>query len=179
MSKSNDKRECGKEAGACCQEARLLKYGLIFILLTGSLIFFQFDIRKSFFQLITVNQAKAEERMFGWIKNMLVQTALNKVREKMINPRLEGIGTVEQLTIKGKEIFLIIKLAGMENTPIDVTGSEISIAEDGSSVTIGKFESNMPWVQNALDMFMANRPMSIDDADVRKAAVVARKIFGL
>lgn len=117
--------------------------------------------------------------MFGRIKDMVKRAALNKVREKMINPQLAGIGTVEELSIRDKGVYLVVKLAGLEDRPIDVKCSDINIAEDGSSVTIGHCESEMPFVREAMARFLQNRKIDLPEGNARKSALTIKKLFNI
>ena len=117
--------------------------------------------------------------MFDGIKNMFLRAALNKVREKMVNPKLEGIATVEELVFKGKELFLVVRLAGLEDRPVEITCSDIKIADDGGSIEIERFISNMPFVQNGLGAFLYGRSLELSDPAARSAAATAKKLFNL
>lgn len=117
--------------------------------------------------------------MFECIKYKMLDVVLNKVRQKMINQQIEDIGTVEELAFKNRELYLKIKLAGLEDRPIDVKGSDIKISEDGAKVRIGKFDSNMPFLDNALNRFLKDKSFAIPEGSARMAALSAKSLFGL
>lgn len=117
--------------------------------------------------------------MFNALKNMAVSAALEKVRTKVLNPKLSGIGVVDEMIYRDKRLFLKLRLEGLEDRPIDVRCSEINIAPDGSSLSIGKFESNMPFARVALESFAANRVFEIPEGGARVAIMAAKKVLGL
>lgn len=116
--------------------------------------------------------------MFECIKVRLCNYALKKVKEKLVNPALEGIGTVREISFRDGALFLTLILDGLEDRPIDVRCSEIEIAPDGSELIIHKFESNMPFVQTALNRYGV-RQIPIPEGSARFAVVSAKKALGL
>lgn len=116
--------------------------------------------------------------MLKCIKNCVCNYALRKVKEKLVNPALEGIGVVREISFKDGSLFLTLILEGLEDRPIDVRCSEIEIAPDGSQLTIHQFESNMPFAQNALTRY-GTRPIDIPEGSARFAVATAKKALGL
>lgn len=116
--------------------------------------------------------------MFGWLRNKTAQFALNIAKDKFVNPNLEGICTVNEISYRDKALALTLTLDGLEDHPIEVTCSEIEIAPDCSTITIHKYESNMPFAQNALRRF-ACKPIPIPEGGARTAVCTARKVLGL
>ncbi|MDE5833531.1 MAG: hypothetical protein K2H64_11265 [Desulfovibrio sp.] len=111
-------------------------------------------------------------------KEKIIEIAINKIAEKMVRPNLEGIGVVKEIRYKDKILKLTIELAGLENQPITVYASDIVIADDGSSVTVNKFESNMPFMQVGLNRFLAGQSFDVPE-DARGSLSMAKKVLGL
>lgn len=116
--------------------------------------------------------------MFECIKNMAVSVALNGLKEKFVNPSLEGIAKVTEISFKDKAISATILLEGLEDRPIEACCRKIEIAPDGSSVTLSDFESRLPFVKNALNRFAA-RTFAIPEGNARGVLAAAKKTFGL
>lgn len=111
--------------------------------------------------------------------DMGVKLALNKLRDIVINPKLAGIGTVDELVWKDRELFVKLRLNGLEDRPIEVKCAEISFGADGATVTAGSLISDMPFVQTALDRFVVGRPFTIPEGGPRMAVTAARAILGI
>lgn len=116
--------------------------------------------------------------MIGWLRNKTAQFALNMVKDKFVNPNLDGICTVSEIRYHDKALSLTLTLDGLEDRPIEVTCSDFEIAPDCSTITIRQYESNMPFAQNALRRF-ASRPIPIPEGGARTAMGTARKVLGL
>ena len=117
--------------------------------------------------------------MFGMLKNMATNKALNFFREKAVNPNLDGIGVITSISLLDKMLYLTLMLDGLGETEIIITGKGISIAEDGSSITVQSFKSNMPFAENALNRFAAGRHFELPEGNARSYAMMAKKILGL
>lgn len=116
--------------------------------------------------------------MIGWLRDKTAQFALNMVKDKFVNPNLDGICTVSDIRYHDKALSLTLALDGLEDRPIEVTCSDFEIAPDCSTITIHKFESNMPFARNALNRF-ASGPISIPEGGARTAVCAAKKVLGL
>lgn len=116
--------------------------------------------------------------MFPFAKNWLLSKALNGLKEKFVNPNLEGIATVREIAYRDKMLFLTLILEGLEDKPIEVWGSGVEIAADGSSIKISKYESNMPFAKTALNRF-ATMPIPVPEGAARLATIAAKKALGL
>lgn len=116
--------------------------------------------------------------MFGIFVSGAVTFALNRVKEKFVNPNLDGIGQVREISYRDKMLLLTLVLEGLEDRPVEIRCSSIEIAPDGSSVRIGGFESNMPFAQNALNRF-ATEPFAVPEGSARMAVCAAKKLLGL
>ncbi len=101
--------------------------------------------------------------------DMGARVALAKIRDNMINPKLEGIAKVTELDYKDKKLFARVALEGVEEIPLEVTASKITAAPDGSSITIGEFQANRKFMQNALDKYVTNKPITIPEVSARIA----------
>lgn len=116
--------------------------------------------------------------MFQCLKESVANFALAKIRKKYVDPVLEGIGVVREISLRNGSLYLVLVLEGLEDRPIDVRCSDIEIAPDGSQIRIGKFESNMPFAQTALNRFGV-RPIPIPEGNARVGVVAAKKALGL
>lgn len=116
--------------------------------------------------------------MFEAIKDAAVTMALGKIRDKVLAPYLEGIGTVETINYKNKKLFLGLLLNGLPQ-PIEVECSEICLAPDGSAVTVNTFSASIPFVQTALDRFAAGKSFEVPEGAARLAAKAAKTVLGL
>lgn len=117
--------------------------------------------------------------IFDCIRNSAIGVVLNKVVKNVINPKLDGIGIVEEISWRGKELFLRVRLNGLEDRPLELGCSRISCSPDGSSVSIGQFASNMAFAANALQSFVAGRPIAVPEGSARLAVVTAAKVLGV
>lgn len=116
--------------------------------------------------------------MFACMKNKALQMALNGIKEKFVNPNIEGIATVKEMCWKDKTLYLLLVLNGLEDHPIEVTASDIKIAPDCSSITIGSYDSNMPFAYNALNQF-GKSPIAIPEGNARMGLKMAKSALGL
>lgn len=114
--------------------------------------------------------------MFDAIKNKGIQLALNAINEKYIGPNLAGIGKITEIAYRDKKLFLTLQLDGMENRPAHICASDIKIEKDGSRISVGQFESDMAFIQNALNRF-ATRPFDIPEGAARIAVSGAAKLL--
>lgn len=116
--------------------------------------------------------------MFKAIRNAAVSLALTGIREKIVNANIEGIGVVREISFKDGKVHLALVLNGLEDREIGITCASVAIAPDGSSVTLGDFDSNMPFAKNALDRF-ASRKIDVPPGAARTALLLAKKALGL
>lgn len=109
-----------------------------------------------------------------------VGAALSAVRDKVLNPRLVGIGEVSKITYDKHEgvLSLQIVLLGMEDRPITVEARDMEIAPDGSSIRVKSFRSPLPFAHNALNRF-ATRPFPVPPGMARIALKTAKPVLGL
>lgn len=108
-----------------------------------------------------------------------LKIGLAKVKDSVINPKLEGIGIIEDIQYKDKKLFARLRLADMEDHPLEVTCEDINLSEDGSTVTINKFTANKKFLQTALDRYMAGKPITVPDGTPRMAVISAKKLLKL
>lgn len=116
--------------------------------------------------------------MFESLKDSAITMALGKLRDKVIDPYLEGIGTVEKITYKNKKLFLCVQLDGLYE-PLEVECAEINFEPDGSAVRVDKFSANLPFMQTALDRFAAGKSFEVPEGAARLAIIAAKKVLGL
>ncbi len=82
--------------------------------------------------------------------------------KSFINPYLEGIGSVEEIEIdkKAKSIVARVVMAG-ESLPVRIEVHGYHLGAD--FITIPRFICSKPWVEAALNRFLANQPYKIPE----------------
>lgn len=113
----------------------------------------------------------------GFLKNKAVSLALLVIKEKVVNPNLEGIGTVREISYKDGKIYLTIILEGLEDHPMSIEASDIEIANDASTIKVNKFKANKPFLHNALNRFAVCK-FDIPESS-RTALKTAKTVLGL
>lgn len=117
--------------------------------------------------------------MFGFIKDKASQVALDTLKDKIINPQLEGIGKVTSIGLDGKHINLEVVLEDLETTPITIVCQTVRIADDGASILMGNFRSNKKFAENALNRFASKTYPVPDKPMLRPALVAVKKVMGI
>lgn len=113
------------------------------------------------------------------IRSILAQKALNTVRDKVLNPKLGEIAKINSMEWREGKLYLTLALNGLEDRDIHVICNRISISEDGSEITLSDFESDMPFVENALNAFASGSHKLPDGSMARMGLAMARKILNL
>lgn len=116
--------------------------------------------------------------MFGGMRDKLVSLALSRMKGRYMDANLEGIGTIKDIAYRQGQLVLTVVLEGLEDRPLTIGASEVEIAPDGSSIKVGKFDSNMAFANNALNRF-AVREFPIPEGSARTALKMARTVLGL
>ncbi len=106
-----------------------------------------------------------------------ITLALNAAKSAYLNPYLEGIGELEKVSFKNGQLSGVLRLAGMDSEPVEVTCSDISIAPDGGSVRIGNLASNKKFADTALKRFAQGKEFAIPAGAPRKAALALKGIL--
>lgn len=118
-----------------------------------------------------------EERMSIWKKlrekgaAFTVETLLQAPVENAI----KRYGKVNGIALENGELRLTLALNGLDRE-VEIRCSDIDIAEDGSSVRIGTFRSDLPCAEQALNDF-ATSPFTISHSGARAALVLFRKLM--
>lgn len=97
----------------------------------------------------------------------------------MLNPKIGDIAKVKSMEWRDGKLYLTFTFNGLEEREIRVACNNISIAEDGSSISVSDFESDMPFVENALNSFAAGTHSLPNDGMARMGICIARKLLGL
>lgn len=116
--------------------------------------------------------------MFKAIKNKAIAVALNQIKERFVNPNIDGIGVVKSLSYDQGKIQLTVILEGLEDHPLAIEASDIEIAPDGSTIKVGNFMSNLAFAHNALNKF-AVREFEVPEGSARTGLLMAKKVMGL
>ena len=114
--------------------------------------------------------------MNGIFKEKAVEMGLKTVLMPLVNNYVAEYGEVTALRYTGGALQAEIRLKGLEDRPVTLHCRHISISEDGSSVHIGAYASNMPFLEIALNRF-ATDPIHVDNAVVRQMLVRCRKFL--
>jgi hypothetical protein len=115
----------------------------------------------------------------GALATMATQKALSELKDRLLNPAVSEIGTITAISYRDKKLFLNVVLNGLEDREIEVSCGRLRIADDGSRISLGAFQSNMPFAQNALNMFAARDYKIPDSTMVRAALVTTKKVLKL
>lgn len=110
---------------------------------------------------------------------MGMKLPLKMLKDTVINPRLQGIGKVEDLSYHDRRLFARLRLEGLDDRPLEVTCEDIQLAEDGSWLRIGRFEANLKFMQTALDRYVAGQTIAVPEGPARTAVIGARKLLKL
>lgn len=113
------------------------------------------------------------------IKSILARKTLDTVRDKVLNPKIGDIAKIHSMEWRGGKLFLSFTFNGLEEREIHVICNKISISEDGNEISLSEFESDMPFVENALNSFAAGSHKLPEGGMARMAFVLARKILNL
>lgn len=116
--------------------------------------------------------------MFAGLRDKTVTMALNGIKNVIIDQYLENIGKVEEIYWKNGHLFLKLKLDGLDR-PVECECFEIHVASDGSAVSVGKFSSNLAFMENALNRFVAGKSLDVPQGATQLAVKAASKILGL
>lgn len=117
--------------------------------------------------------------VFGKVTDLLgkpVEIALNTVARPFLNKAITGYGEILTMKIENKTLKATLVLAGLEDKEIEVECSDVRIAQDGSSISLHDYRSNMPFAEKALNRF-ATDEYKVETPAVRTALVLIRKAF--
>lgn len=111
--------------------------------------------------------------------NAAATKMLNGLRDSVLNPQLEGIGRITTLRYENKRLYVTIVLNGLEDREIQASCSKIAIAQGGGSVTLGGFETNMPFMSTIFERHIDGKPIPLPEGTARTAAAAAKAVLGL
>lgn len=100
-----------------------------------------------------------------------VQTLL----QAPVENALARYGKVRGIALENGELRLSLALNGLERE-VEIRCADIDIAEDGSTVRIGTFHSDLTCAEQALNDF-ATSPFPISSSTARAALVLLRKLM--
>lgn len=112
------------------------------------------------------------------LADLAVNAAISGMLDKFVNPKIAGIGKVKKLWHKDNKFYATVVLDDLEDNPIDIEASDIKVAPDYSSVTVGKYEANKAFAKNALNKF-ATKPIPVPDGATRLAFSGVAKMLKL
>ncbi|MBO4369584.1 MAG: hypothetical protein J5803_05750 [Desulfovibrio sp.] len=108
-----------------------------------------------------------------------VTSVLNNLRSFLSENYLAGIGELTDLRYSNKTLLMRIRLYGLEDREIEASCTDIRIANDGSSLALASFSSNMPFMETMLNRYLANATLSLPEGNARMLAVAAKKVLGV
>lgn len=117
--------------------------------------------------------------MLNGIKDKVAGVALDQIKERLINPKIADIARITKVSIESGKLYLIFVLKGLEDREMQVQCGAVSIAEDGSTVTLGNYTSNMAFLENALNQFAAKTFPVPDTAFVRTTLKTVKALLGV
>lgn len=103
--------------------------------------------------------------IFGGLKNMALEKALNVICEQFINPRIKDFGTVQRINYQNRCLCCRVILLGLEDVPLEIYCHSIAINRDCSAVKLSDFTANKPFLENALNTF-ATKEIPVPDTPV-------------
>ena len=78
-----------------------------------------------------------------------------------------------------KDIIMRVKEAPVEDKEIVAVCHNISISDDGASITLNDFASNMRFASTLLNRYLAGQKLPIPDGPARVAAKSVKPLLGL
>ena len=105
-----------------------------------------------------------------------VNALLNSVGKELAQQYLDGIIELREILIVDRKPTMVFTLTGMPDRELSAVVGTVDISEDGSSVRLSNFSSNVPFLENALNRFVT-RPIPIEDAKVAFALRKARSFL--
>ncbi|MCR4666748.1 MAG: hypothetical protein K5657_05590 [Desulfovibrio sp.] len=113
------------------------------------------------------------------VRDTAVSGVLQRLRSFLSENYLAGIGTITDLRYESGRLSMRISLLGLEDREIEAVCSRVSIAPDGSSITLSDFTSNMPFMATILNRYLASAPLTLPEGNVRTFALTAKKVLGV
>lgn len=108
-----------------------------------------------------------------------MRAALMQLKDRFLNQAIEKFGTITEIDYKDKKLALTCELNGLEGNPIEVSIGMLKIADDGSHITVGDFDSNREFAKNALNMFAAKEYAVPENTIIRGGLTTLKKVLGL
>jgi hypothetical protein len=121
----------------------------------------------------------AIKNVAGSVKDAALRATLMQLKDKLLNKAIEKFGTINEIDYKDKKLTLTCELNGLEGNPIEVTIGMLKIADDGSHITVGDFDSNREFAKNALNMFAAKEYAVPENTIIRGGLTTLKKVLGL
>ena len=90
---------------------------------------------------------------------------------------LGDIAKITKIGLVSGKLYLSFVLNGLEDKAMQVQCHDVRIAEDGSSLTVGEFESNMPFLLNALNRF-APKTIALPES-AKDTVLMVKSLLGL
>lgn len=108
--------------------------------------------------------------MIDTATNPSLKEGIQEICAIVVNPMIAEFGTLVDVGYTNGLLTCTLTLLGMEDVPLTVTCSSITIADDASTVTLGGFSANKPFLQNALNTF-ASKPFPIPNTPLVRASI--------
>ena len=96
--------------------------------------------------------------------------------KNLINQHIAKYGRLKSLSIQDGEIRASLLLNGLSDREVAITCATVEIAEDGSSICLGDFKSNVSCIEQALNDFRT-RSFEVKSTPAQVALMGARKLL--
>lgn len=108
--------------------------------------------------------------------NTVAEGTVKIIKDTFINNVISKYARLETLKIKDKKLTGTLIIKGMEDFPIDITCNKILIADDGSTICLSEFTSNVEGISNLLNDH-GTKAFPIQNQKARLALIGAKKLF--
>lgn len=108
------------------------------------------------------------------LKGKSVAFTVETLLQAPVEKALGRYGKVKGIALENDELRLVLALNGLDRE-VEIRCEDISIAEDGSSIRIGTFHSNVACVEQALNDFVTS-PFPIPNSSARAGLVLLKKL---
>lgn len=101
--------------------------------------------------------------ILGVLRDKGASIALEKLLNEHLGDAVSRYGCLKRVAVENGELRITLVLNGFEPV-VDICCADIAIADDGSTLTINRFSSNVVCVEQALNDF-ATAPIAIANKD--------------
>lgn len=110
--------------------------------------------------------------IFDGLASMMADSAA----KSLINKHIERYGKLKSLFIQNGEIKAGLILNGLSDREVAISCASVEIAEDGSSIRLGDFKSNVSCIEQALNDF-CTRTFEVKSTPAQVALMGVRQLL--